>query len=263
MAGRRCVLRHLRFHRALRHAARRLYAVGLADVHGQAPHSTGAALSGVDRYRDAARHRLGDGAGLSASRSIGPGTGRRSPGLSQHISRSAVAQPGVLVAGHRVSVLCPHRIGDAGAGRGAARRTADSDCRDDPAADGAAAGGPRHDRSGPAVLRCRPAHLLLGVGLVRPAPYWVALAGLGAALVAARGWAEALAAVAPAAAIAALRIPRIGPVAWLGAISYSLYLLHVPVGGRIINLASRISASPLFELAVVAWHLRLLLRQPR
>jgi peptidoglycan/LPS O-acetylase OafA/YrhL len=93
---------------------------------------------------------------------------------------------------------------------------------------------------------------LLAVGLIRPAAYWTTLAALGIALVAARGWAEASAAVVPAAAIATLRLPRVGPVAWLGAISYSLYLLHVPVGGRVVNLATRVSASPVFELVGVA-----------
>jgi peptidoglycan/LPS O-acetylase OafA/YrhL len=59
--------------------------------------------------------------------------------------------------------------------------------------------------------------------------------------------------VGSAAAIAAVRLPRMGLVAWLGAISYSLYLLHIPVGGRVINLATRVSDSPLFEvLAVVS-----------
>jgi peptidoglycan/LPS O-acetylase OafA/YrhL len=93
---------------------------------------------------------------------------------------------------------------------------------------------------------------LVTAELVRPAAYWATLAGLGTSLLATRGCVEALAAVAPAAAIAGLRLPRIGPVAWLGAISYSLYLLHVPVGGRIVNLATRVSASPIFELVVVA-----------
>jgi peptidoglycan/LPS O-acetylase OafA/YrhL len=92
---------------------------------------------------------------------------------------------------------------------------------------------------------------LLTAGLVRYAAYCAALAGLGAALVATRGWAEALAAVVPAAAIAGLNLPRIGPIAWLGAISYSLYLLHVPVGGRVLNLATRVSESPAFEPVAV------------
>lgn len=33
------------------------------------------------------------------------------------------------------------------------------------------------------------------------------------------------------------------PMAFLGTLSYSLYLLHVPVGGRVINLAQRLPAS--------------------
>jgi len=43
--------------------------------------------------------------------------------------------------------------------------------------------------------------------------------------------------------IAFARIPRIGALARLGAISYSLYLLHVPIGGRIINFANRFDPS--------------------
>ena len=38
----------------------------------------------------------------------------------------------------------------------------------------------------------------------------------------------ALATVGTAVLIATVRIPRVAPIAWLGAISYSLYLLHVP-----------------------------------
>jgi peptidoglycan/LPS O-acetylase OafA/YrhL len=37
-------------------------------------------------------------------------------------------------------------------------------------------------------------------------------------------------------AIAFLGRVRLGPLVYLGTISYSLYLLHVPIGGRIINL---------------------------
>ena len=92
---------------------------------------------------------------------------------------------------------------------------------------------------------------LLAAQLIRPAAYWATLAALGIALVAARGWAEASAAIVPAVAMATLRIPRIGPVALLGAISYSLYLLHVPVGGRAINLATRISDSAWLEMVAV------------
>lgn len=38
------------------------------------------------------------------------------------------------------------------------------------------------------------------------------------------------------------------PLAFLGTVSYSLYLLHVPIGGRIINLAQRLPPSPLVAL---------------
>ncbi|HWB12072.1 MAG TPA: acyltransferase [Gemmataceae bacterium] len=42
------------------------------------------------------------------------------------------------------------------------------------------------------------------------------------------------------------------PVAFLGTISYSLYLLHVPIGGRVINLASRLPESPAIRYSAIA-----------
>lgn len=39
---------------------------------------------------------------------------------------------------------------------------------------------------------------------------------------------------------------------FLGQISYSLYLLHAPVGGRVINLGSRFAEGPLAQMAVLA-----------
>ena len=36
----------------------------------------------------------------------------------------------------------------------------------------------------------------------------------------------------------------LSPLSWYGIISYSLYLVHVPVGGRVINLCSRVSGWP-------------------
>jgi peptidoglycan/LPS O-acetylase OafA/YrhL len=37
---------------------------------------------------------------------------------------------------------------------------------------------------------------------------------------------------------------------WLGAISYSLYLTHVPIGGRVVNLGRRVVDGPWQELAL-------------
>jgi peptidoglycan/LPS O-acetylase OafA/YrhL len=66
------------------------------------------------------------------------------------------------------------------------------------------------------------------------------------------GLPTALATILPAVLIAVVRLPRIAPVAWLGAISYSLYLLHVPIGGRVMNLAERLDANAAVATAAVA-----------
>lgn len=42
------------------------------------------------------------------------------------------------------------------------------------------------------------------------------------------------------------------PLLFLGQISYSLYLLHVPIGGRVINLGSRFADGPMEKVAVLA-----------
>jgi peptidoglycan/LPS O-acetylase OafA/YrhL len=48
-----------------------------------------------------------------------------------------------------------------------------------------------------------------------------------------------LAALITALAIAFVNMRRSGVLGWLGKISYSLYLLHAPIGGRFINLSTR------------------------
>lgn len=53
------------------------------------------------------------------------------------------------------------------------------------------------------------------------------------------GFAHALAGLLSAWMIAWLRVGAIRELSWLGAISYSLYLVHVPIGGRVINLGAR------------------------
>lgn len=42
------------------------------------------------------------------------------------------------------------------------------------------------------------------------------------------------------------------PLRWLGAISYSLYLVHVPVGGRVVNLGERLALPPAGDAACLA-----------
>jgi peptidoglycan/LPS O-acetylase OafA/YrhL len=59
----------------------------------------------------------------------------------------------------------------------------------------------------------------------------------------------AVASLAAAMAIAFVRGAGSRPLLWLGTISYSLYLLHVPIGGRIINLGERLSAGPYVRVA--------------
>jgi peptidoglycan/LPS O-acetylase OafA/YrhL len=38
---------------------------------------------------------------------------------------------------------------------------------------------------------------------------------------------------------------------YLGSMSYSLYLIHVPIGGRVVNLAKRFGEGPLYEFVIV------------
>ncbi|MGH8443555.1 MAG: acyltransferase family protein [Nevskiaceae bacterium] len=72
----------------------------------------------------------------------------------------------------------------------------------------------------------------------------IAMPALGAATTAV-GAASAL-----VLAFARWPVPR--GLAFLGAISYSLYLLHVPVGGRVVNLGARVAEGELGRVLVLA-----------
>jgi peptidoglycan/LPS O-acetylase OafA/YrhL len=65
------------------------------------------------------------------------------------------------------------------------------------------------------------------------------------------GGANAAAGVLTAITAAFANPPRVKLLAFLGAISYSLYLLHVPIGGRVINLAARLPHTLPIQLGAV------------
>jgi peptidoglycan/LPS O-acetylase OafA/YrhL len=77
----------------------------------------------------------------------------------------------------------------------------------------------------------------------------VVLAAAGVAVT--LGTAPFVGAVIAAAAIAYLPSRTNRALELLGAISYSLYLLHVPIGGRVINLFSRLDLGALGRVGAV------------
>jgi len=94
---------------------------------------------------------------------------------------------------------------------------------------------------------------LLATNKIGQVSYWAALTVLAGILMKTHDTGVALATMGTAAVIATVRIPRVAPIAWLGAISYSLYLLHVPIGYRLMHMMRRLSDGDLVPtLAVVA-----------
>jgi peptidoglycan/LPS O-acetylase OafA/YrhL len=76
---------------------------------------------------------------------------------------------------------------------------------------------------------------------------------IGAAVLYLRmGVPEAVATVATALIIVTVPAWTNAPLSYFGAISYSLYLLHLPVGGRVMNLAARLPYSTATGLASLA-----------
>lgn len=80
---------------------------------------------------------------------------------------------------------------------------------------------------------------------------WLTLAACGIAIVA-LWWivepAVACVTLLTALLIAFVDVPRLRILGFLGAISYSLYLLHVPVGGRVVNIGRRFIEGPVQEI---------------
>ena len=92
---------------------------------------------------------------------------------------------------------------------------------------------------------------LVAVDLIDRATGMVLLVLLAAAAGVVHGWPAAMAATATAVLIAS-RLP-LGwrPMVGIGAVSYSLYLIHAPLGGRVVNLGARYAEGAVAELAVV------------
>lgn len=78
------------------------------------------------------------------------------------------------------------------------------------------------------------------VGLLRPLLFAVLAASLTAVNLLVLGAPAAAVGLVTALAAAFVNLPAIPVLGLLGSISYSLYLIHVPVGGRVMNLASRL-----------------------
>jgi peptidoglycan/LPS O-acetylase OafA/YrhL len=81
------------------------------------------------------------------------------------------------------------------------------------------------------------------VGLIGPRAFLVLIAGLGLVSVQALSPGHALVGVVTALLAAFANPPRIPAIAFLGSISYSFYLLHGPIGGKLMNLAARLPAT--------------------
>ncbi len=78
------------------------------------------------------------------------------------------------------------------------------------------------------------------VGLLRPLLFAVLAASLTAVNLIVLGAPAAAVGLVAALAAAFLNLPAIPVLGLLGSVSYSLYLIHVPVGGRVMNLAGRL-----------------------
>lgn len=90
------------------------------------------------------------------------------------------------------------------------------------------------------------------LGLIATAPYLSISVLIAVVTAAATSLLVAGVGVASALFISFVRFREVKVLAWLGAISYSLYLLHVPIGGRVLNLSKRFADTlPLQVVALV------------
>jgi peptidoglycan/LPS O-acetylase OafA/YrhL len=96
---------------------------------------------------------------------------------------------------------------------------------------------------------------LLAQRLISTGSYWAALAVLFAYMAlrsdSAAGLTTTAVTIATAIIIVCVRLPHIRVFAWLGAISYSLYLLHAPVGAKVTNIIARFGISQSLEVIAI------------
>jgi peptidoglycan/LPS O-acetylase OafA/YrhL len=90
----------------------------------------------------------------------------------------------------------------------------------------------------------------LTTGLSDPRSFAVMVALAAAGLAWTHGPLVATVSVATCCIIARGFVWSPAPLVWLGTISYSLYLLHVPIGGRVVNLGRRYIEAPWAELVL-------------
>jgi peptidoglycan/LPS O-acetylase OafA/YrhL len=88
-------------------------------------------------------------------------------------------------------------------------------------------------------------------GLSSPRLYAVLLSAAALATAIALGTIVAIVGVAAALLIAFVRSGRYRVLTYTGSVSYSLYLLHVPIGGRIVNLGTRFAHTLPLQIAVL------------
>ena len=80
--------------------------------------------------------------------------------------------------------------------------------------------------------------------------YLACLVGCVATMIAMGSFLNATVGVSTALVIGLLRARAWAPLTFLGSISYSLYLVHVPIGGRIVNLGRRFGDGAPYDLAL-------------
>src|SRR5258708_1292300 len=90
-------------------------------------------------------------------------------------------------------------------------------------------------------------------GLIRTRTFLLLALAVFAVATEMLGGSIAIVGLATALMIKFVKVPRMAVFTFLGAVSYSLYLLHVPIGGRIVNFGSRFADSlPLQILVLLA-----------